>query len=72
MQNPEHTEDFMVISGKHPYQAQRNAVVKKLYEMGLINPDTATSKLVKPGLVNLVPPPVTGRVDHSRRNIMIR
>jgi predicted kinase len=72
MQNPETTEDFMVISGKHTYQTQRSAVIKKLYDMGLIHPDSASSKLVKPGLVNLIPNPMGGRVDQSRRNIVIR
>lgn len=72
MQNPETTEDFMVISGKHTYQTQRSAVIKKFYDMGLINPDIANSKLVKPGLVNLIPNPMGGRVDQSRRNIVIR
>jgi predicted kinase len=72
MQNPETTEDFMVISGKHTYQTQRSAVIKKLYDIGLINPETVNSKLVKPGLVNLIPNPMGGRVDQSRRNIVIR
>lgn len=72
MQNPESTEDFMVISGKHTYQTQRSAVIKKLYDMGLINPEIANSKIVKPGLVNLIPNQIGGRVDQSRRNIVIR
>jgi predicted kinase len=72
MQNPTPTEDFMVISGKHTYPTQRGAVIKRLYDLGLINPDAATNKLVKPGLVNLVPNPMAGRVDNSRRNILIR
>ena len=72
MQNPNNTEDFTVISGKHNYQTQRSAVIKKLYDTGLINPDAASSKMVKPGLVNLVPNPLGGRVDASRRNIVIR
>lgn len=72
MQNPEATEDFMVISGKHTYQTQRSAVIKKLYDLGLINPEVANSKLVKPGLVNLIPNPMGGRVDQSRRNIVVR
>ena len=70
MQNPERTEDYMVISGKHNYQTQRSAVIKKLYDMGLIDPQAAASKMVKPGLVNLIPN--RGRVDPSRRNIVIR
>lgn len=72
MQNPTPTEDFMVISGKHAYQTQRSAVIKRLYDFGLISPDAASSKMVKPGLVNLIPNPLAGRVDNSRRNIAIR
>lgn len=72
MQNPGPAEEFMVISGKHTYQTQRGAVMKKLFDMSLLAPDAATAKLVKPGLVNLVPNPLAGRVDQSRRNIIIR
>jgi predicted kinase len=72
MQNPAPTEDYIVISGKHTYTTQRSAVIKKLYDFGLINPDAATSKVVKPGLVNLIPNPLAGRVDNTRRNISIR
>ncbi len=71
MQNP-NNEDYMVISGKHTFNTQRNAVIKKLYEMGLIDMQTVSSKVVKPGLVNLIPNPTGGRVDISRRNIVIR
>jgi predicted kinase len=71
MQNPTTTEDYIVVSGKHNFQTQRSAVIKKLYDMGLLSTDLAT-KVVKPGLVNLVPSPVAGRVDNSRRNIVIR
>jgi predicted kinase len=70
MQNPSTTEDYTVISGKHNYQTQRNAVLKKLYDMGLLDTTNATAKIVKPGLVNLIP--AQGRVDISRRNIIIR
>lgn len=72
MQNPQMTEDYIVISGKHTYTTQRNAVIKKLYDLGLISTGSAGSKLVKPQLVNLVPNPAAGRVDPSRRNINIR
>jgi predicted kinase len=71
MQNPSNTEDYIVVSGKHNFQTQRGAVIKKMYDMGLLGTDLAT-KVVKPGLVNLVPSPVAGRVDNSRRNIVIR
>lgn len=72
MQNPTNTEDFMVISGKHAYQTQRSAVIKRLYDLGLITPDEASNNMAKPGLVNLIPNPLAGRVDNSRRNIVIR
>ncbi len=71
MQNPLATEEYMVISGKHTYQTQRSAVLKKLYDNGLLLTGSAGAK-VKPGLVNLVPSQVGGRFDTSRRNISIR
>lgn len=72
MQNPNSTEDFIVVSGKHTYQTQRNAILKKLYDEGLVTTDGAHAKLAKPGLVNLVPNLSGGRVDQTRRNIIIR
>lgn len=72
MQNPSSNEDYIVVSGKHNFQTQKNAVMKKLYDMGLLDTATSTSNLVKPGLVNLVPNPTAGRVDNTRRNIVIR
>ncbi len=71
MQNP-HNEDFMVISGKHTFNTQKSAVVKKLYDMGSIDSTMANARVIKPGLVNLIPNPSAGRVDLSRRNIIIR
>lgn len=71
MQNP-HNEEYTVISGKHTFNTQRSAVIKKLYELGLISGDNAANKVVKPGLVNLIPNPSAGRVDMTRRNIVIR
>jgi predicted kinase len=71
MQNPQ-DEEYLVVSGKHTFNTQRSAIVKRLYEMGLINAENAAAKVIKPGLVNLVPNPAAGRVDISRRNIVIR
>lgn len=72
MQNPRN-EDYIVISGKHTFNTQRSAVLKKLYELGLVASDTASTNVVKPGLVNLVPGSIRGgRVDNARRNILIR
>jgi predicted kinase len=71
MQNPSAAEDYVVISGKHNYQTQQNAVIKKLFDAGIISAQNAQAGLVKPGLVNLVPNALSGRVDNSRRNISI-
>jgi len=72
MQNPKN-EDYVVVSGKHTYNTQRSAVIKKLYELGAIAIDNASNGVVKPGLVNLVPNQLRGgRVDNTRRNILIR
>lgn len=69
MQNP-NNEDFIVISGKHTFPSQKSAVFKRLTELGLISHAASSLNVVKPGLVNLVP--TSGRVDMSRRNILIR
>jgi predicted kinase len=71
MQNPQPGEDYLVISGKHTFITQKNAVVNRLYQMGLITSDAMQHTVAKPGLVNLVPNPQAGRVDLSRRNIVI-
>ncbi len=71
MQNPNGSEDYIVISGKHSFNTQASAVYKRLRELGLLGAD-ANGKVVKPELVNLVPNPMAGRVDMSRRNIVIR
>lgn len=70
MQNPQN-EDYIVVSGKHTFDTQLSAFVKRLRELGLV-PDVGevSAKVVKPGLVNLVP--TAGRVDMTRRNIVIR
>ncbi len=71
MQNPDN-EEYVVLSGKHTYNSQKSAVMKRLHDLSLIGSSKAQSDLVKPGLVNLVPNPAAGRVDQSRRNITIR
>jgi predicted kinase len=71
MQNPQN-EDYLVISGKHVFTTQLSAFLKRLREDGLVTMNEVNSKLVKPGLVNLIPNPAAGRVDMSRRNIIIR
>lgn len=71
MQNPGRNEDYVVVSGKHTYISQKNATYKKLLERGLLNLENNDGRVVKPELVNLVPK-LNGRVDPSRRNIVIR
>lgn len=73
MQNPTIAEDYIVVSGKHTFSAQYSAVLRRLRELGLVSAEES-APVVKPGLVNLVPQPMLnkGRVDQSRRNIIIR
>jgi len=72
MQNPQPTERYQVISGKHIFTTQKSAMLRHLLDRGLINLDPHAGQTAKPGLVNLVPNPAAGRVDMSRRNIIIR
>lgn len=72
MQNPAASEAYAVISGKHLFNTQLSAVVRKLRDIGALSSDDASSKTIKPGMVNLVPNPQAGRVDMSRRNISVR
>lgn len=72
MQNPQN-EDYIVVSGKHTFNTQLNAMLRRLHELNLIAVEKSANKnVVKPGLVNLIPSPTNGRVDLSRRNIVIR
>jgi len=72
MQNPEMTERYLVVSGKHVFSTQKSAMIRHLLDRKLINLDPNAHQIGKPGLVNLVPNPSAGRVDLSRRNIIIR
>lgn len=72
MQNPNQAEEYVVISGKHTFNTQQHMVLKKMYDAGLINMLSSDGKIAKPELVNKIPNPLAGRVDPSRRNIIIR
>ena len=72
MQNPGHAEDYVVVSGKHLYNMQQSTVVGKLRKLNVLSVDDASSRVIKPGMVNLVPNVNQGRVDMSRRNISVR
>ena len=69
MQNPQ-DEDFFVISGKHTYKSQRALVMSKMSTLKIINREQASKSMAKPGMVNLVPPSLSGR--GFGRNISIR
>lgn len=73
MQNPQN-ENYLVISGKHLFNSQKTAIVRRLSEMGVIGDDSLDHKIAKPEMVNLVSraQAQAGRVDMSRRNIVIR
>ena len=71
MQNPDITENYLVLSGKHVFSTQKNAVIRYLAEKRLIDLDSTAQQISKPGLINIVPNPAAGRVDLSRRNINI-
>lgn len=70
MQNPK-DEQYLVISGKHAFITQKNAIVNRLYQIGLIPSETVQSNITKPGLVNLVPNRYAPQADMSRRNVTI-
>lgn len=71
MQNPAPSEDYAVVSGKHLFNMQQSAVISKLRNKGVLDSGDASSRVIKPGLVNLVPK-TPSRYDMSRRNISIR
>ena len=74
MQNPSPAEEYVVVSGKHTFNAQYSATIRRIRDLGLLNSNEVAPAVVKPGLVNLIPQPnlQRGRVDPSRRNIVIR
>lgn len=71
MQNPGVDETYLVISGKHTFLSQKNAILNRLHQLRLVSDESVQSHVAKPELVNLIPNPHAGRVDLSRRNISI-
>ncbi len=71
MQNPNISEGYIVISGKHLFNMQLSAMVAKLRSQGVLLESDANDKVIKPGMINLIPN-AGGRVDMSRRTISIR
>ncbi len=72
MQNPTNAEEYLVTSGKHVFNTQFNTVMRHMYRQGIIHANDVSSRVVKPGLINLIPNPQAGRVDMTRRNINVR
>lgn len=62
MQNPKVSENYVVVSGKHLFNMQQSSVIAKLRANGVLSTDDASSKVIKPGMVNLIPN-APGRVD---------
>lgn len=71
MQNPTPAENYLVVSGKHTFKTQHQTIIRRLYDTGLLQASQAMAGKAKPTLVNLIPNPLAGRVDPSRRNISI-
>jgi predicted kinase len=73
MQNP-YNEQYVVVSGKHVFNTQKAAILRRLQEMNALKSDANSNQVPKPGLVNLVSQAQAqaGRVDMHRRNISIR
>ncbi|HET9850716.1 MAG TPA: ATP-binding protein [Candidatus Saccharimonadales bacterium] len=69
MQNPQ-SEEYLVISGKHTFATQKNAIVNRLFQYGLITSESVRGNVAMPELVNLIPNP-QARTDFTRRNISI-
>jgi len=70
MQKPTSAENYAVISGKHLFNMQQSAIVRKLRDLGVVDNQQASEKVIKPGMVNLIPN--SGRQDYTQRNISIR
>ncbi len=73
MQQPTN-EDVLVISGKHLFDSQKHALLRKLRELQVLTQaDAHAHGVPKPELVNLVNNArvAAGRVDPNRRNVVI-
>ena len=68
MQNPQ-DEEYIVVSGKHSFGSQKNAVVNYLYKKGIVGSEAVQHSVAKPELINLVP--FNSPFDEGRRNINV-
>lgn len=63
-------EENLVVSGKHTFAGQFQTILRKLFELQLVNDASLSQNLPNPGLVNLVAQS-RGRMDKTKRNISI-
>ncbi len=68
MQNPTNSEDYVVVSGKHVFQTQKNAILNKMRQLNIIDDQVAHEHLAMPGMVNLIP----NGTNSGHRNVIIR
>lgn len=73
MQNPQ-DENYLVVSGKHLFESQKTLLIRRLREIGVISDEVLEQEVPKPEMINLVSraQAQAGRVDYTRRNIVIR
>ncbi len=71
---PPQSEDYIVLSGKHTFEAQKGTLIRRFRELGIIDDETMRPHVAKPEMMNLAAQASAqaGRVDLSRRNITIR
>jgi len=73
MKNPTNLENYIVVSGKHSYQTQKNSIINKLKNMGVLSSQDINNHVTMPGMVNLIPQSYANRQDFDgKRNIVIR
>jgi predicted kinase len=68
MQHPSDKESFVVLSGKHSFLMQYSGLLRKLFDMNLVNTEDIAAHVVKPELMNLIP----AKHNSSHTNIRIR
>lgn len=73
LQNPQN-EKYLVLSGKHIFNTQKTAILRRMQDLGLLNDELIKQKIAKPEMVNLISraQAQADRIDYSKRSIIIR
>lgn len=73
LQNPQN-ESYLVLSGKHVFNTQKTAILRRLQELSLLNQELISQKIAKPEMINLISraQAQADRIDYTKRNIVIR